>query len=304
MKRLLILLTTLLLTTTLWAQTNERKVVIHLTNGATTTGQLVDINDEGSVAIRRKNGQVAYYHPNHISKIRFVDKIVPVKEKKANPTLKYDLKLANGTVIPSDALDSVYNHEMTAQLTNGQTINFSLYDLEMSKKNKAYKLKQRGYFNATEVSFVLDVLTFAQSVDQGMGIRSVNGWKFNQYIAAGLGLGWEWHPDMHLMPIYGSVRLFPVQSKVMPFVLAEAGYSKAWQKEPGDFNPVTGVKGGFMQRYGAGLQFNGDKFAWTIAMGYHQQHREVTTTFFWWDEGETIEKRKMNNVFLAFGVTF
>lgn len=137
------------------------------------------------------------------------------------------------------------------------------------------RYKQRGFVHYTE----LGPLAMSNRASNGVttsafSFQTTNGYKFNQWIYTGLGIGADLYAVQTFVPVVFSLRgdLTQKGSKI-PYYFAEGGYGFNATS-----NDVEGVRfgGGATCAAGLGLKilFNGNT-GFTIAAGYRYQQSSV-----------------------------
>jgi len=138
------------------------------------------------------------------------------------------------------------------------------------------RYKQRGFVHYTE----LGPLAMSNRASNGVttsafSFQTTNGYKFNQWIYTGLGVGADLYAVQTFVPVVLSLRGdFTQKGTKIPFYFAEAGYGLNATS-----NDVEDVRfgGGATGAAGLGLKilFNGNT-GFTIAVGYRYQRSSVT----------------------------
>lgn len=157
--------------------------------------------------------------------------------------------------------------------------------------------KQRGFVHYTE----LGPLAMSNRASNGVttsafSFQTTNGYKFNQWIYTGLGVGADLYAVQTFVPVVLSLRGDLTQKGTkIPFYFAEGGYGFNATS-----NDVEGVRfgGGGTGAVGLGLKilFNGNT-GFTIAAGYRYQQSSVT-------EGGVENTEHFNRLTLRAGFSF
>lgn len=138
------------------------------------------------------------------------------------------------------------------------------------------RYKKRGFVHYTE----LGPLAMSNRASNGVttsafSFQITNGYKFNQWIYTGLGVGADLYAVQTFVPLVVSLRGDFVQKGTkIPFYFAEAGYG--FNATSNDLDDVR-FGGGATGAAGLGLKilFNGNT-GFTIAMGYRYQRSSIT----------------------------
>lgn len=123
------------------------------------------------------------------------------------------------------------------------------------KNFSAMNIKSKGYFNVTAVGLM------AGENGAGALFETVNGYRFNHFLAIGGGVGIE-YTDVVLMPLYLSVRSDLLKGKTTPFVHADCGYNFYVGGRNNnnfyyyDYNERNTNKGGLNASAGVGVKIN------------------------------------------------
>ncbi len=100
--------------------------------------------------------------------------------------------------------------------------------------------------------------------------QTVNGYKFNQYLFLGGGIGIDLYATQTFMPIFGSIRGDFVKNKpVIPFYFLDIGYGRNITTNE---NPNLTFRGGTLWGVGIGMKviFN-NSTGFLLSVGYRQQ---------------------------------
>lgn len=141
---------------------------------------------------------------------------------------------------------------------------------EVNKKDvqKDYSEKQTGFWIAAEAGAAYSCRLFHSNFGY-TEIDVTGGWRFNEYLRAGIGLGGRYYFDNDAvrkdhsawgMPIYVNVRgnMIPTQYRdIVPYYSVDLGGT---------------VRDGFMFRPSVGLRFGRERNAFILSLGYVGQH--------------------------------
>jgi hypothetical protein len=147
--------------------------------------------------------------------------------------------------------------------------------LEASLKNPVILYKEKGYVHYTELGPLAGSNRASNGVTtSAFSFQTVNGYKFNQYFFAGIGIGADLYAVQTFVPIILSVRGdFTKKGNKIPFYFVEGGYSINATS-----NDVDGIKyqGGNTFAAGLGLKilFN-ENTGFVIGAGYRFQRSEL-----------------------------
>ncbi len=101
---------------------------------------------------------------------------------------------------------------------NKGSIDSMKQELIKGKSQTTMNIKSKGYFNVTALGLM------AGENGAGALFETVNGYRFNHFLAVGGGVGIE-YTDIVLMPLYLSIRSDLLKGKSTPFVHVDCGYN-------------------------------------------------------------------------------
>ncbi len=156
-----------------------------------------------------------------------------------------------------------------------QMIDIQSIKLEESLKKPVIQYKEKGYVHYTELGPLAGSNRASNGVTtSAFSFQTVNGYKFNQYLFAGIGVGADLYAVQTFVPIVLSVKGdFTKKGNKIPFYFVEGGYSLNATS-----NDVDGIKyqGGNTFAAGLGLKilFN-ENTGFVIGAGYRFQRSEL-----------------------------
>jgi hypothetical protein len=166
-----------------------------------------------------------------------------------------------------------------------------------------YNVKKKpGYFNECEMG-----LNMGARVDPwseyvavaGFSLLIVNGYRWNQFLQAGIGMGIEVYERFPFSPFFLKVGGNVVEGPVSPVYWAELGYTLAWAE--------IDTKGGLLMGLGSGLRFN-SRGNGSFQVGFGYRLHQATVGFTTWDPwgNPVTEQRRyqFNRVCMRLGVAF
>jgi hypothetical protein len=97
-----------------------------------------------------------------------------------------------------------------------------------------------GYYNLTELQygFGLGIIDVPYSNHYG-GISTINGFRFGNGLALGVGVGYNFYNDGYAIPVYGDIRYFMGKQRVKFFLAVPGGFFLNF-KDFQDFSRVFG----------------------------------------------------------------
>jgi len=101
---------------------------------------------------------------------------------------------------------------------------FSLSAQDRSSKST----NVRGYYNLTQVKLLLGEITDGSPVNSELipSIENINGYRFNDYFAMGLGVGMTYQP-FTIVPVFADFRVTLLKGDLSPVVAFKGGYAFA-----------------------------------------------------------------------------
>jgi hypothetical protein len=156
-----------------------------------------------------------------------------------------------------------------------QTADIQEIKSEESLKKPVILYKKKGYVHYTELGPLAGSNRASNGVTtSAFSFQTVNGYKFNQYLFTGIGVGADLYAVQTFVPIVLSVRGdFTKRGNKIPFYFVEGGYSINATS-----NDVDGIKykGGNTFAAGVGLKilFN-ENTGFVIGAGYRFQRSEL-----------------------------
>lgn len=172
---------------------------------------------------------------------------------------------------------------------------------------------QKGYEKSIEAGASIGVGDYSNNT---FGIAMINGYRFNSYLSAGLGVGigysnalngvnikngtTEYRTDAYLIPIFANIKANLTKGKISPFFRLNIGYTF-------DANQYLRDAPGLMVEPAFGIDFNLDsKKSIYVLAGFNLQHskysftRNVGTTSDNWDITTKSEMLKAISIRLGF----
>ncbi|CAN5600977.1 hypothetical protein BH11BAC1_BH11BAC1_28800 [soil metagenome] len=169
----------------------------------------------------------------------------------------------------------VFTMEEILKITKEETVPVQMKRQRLTKDN----IKKRGYQNITEITLGRNLLgnnneSFPDNINEflpAIGIQTINGYMFNPYLSAGIGIGLHLYFNPAFVPVFADVHLNFSDGLITAFVAVDAGYSftgteiygiASAQKYSGGgyFNPVLGIK-----------TYSSRNTALVFSFGYRQQ---------------------------------
>ncbi len=223
------------------------------------------------------------------------------------------IHLKDGTVLKGNITEQVANDYLILELRNGQKITvFSEEVLKIKYNQKAakYYKKERGFFHQATIGSSWKGSERFGGNQPYFSVETIHGYQFKHALRVGLGTGWDYHPDFHIVPVFVSVGGDIGKLRIVPTYFVNTGYGMAWERHNSDVNEeeiYEEVKGGLMLHFGGGLKIKLSKTALIFNVGYKIQNVTTERSFFDWQgriSSINDTDRKFNRLTIAVGVVF
>jgi len=167
--------------------------------------------------------------------------------------------LKNGSIIRGIIIETVPNQTIKIQTKDRNVFVFKYDEIDKITREVLTQLdeteddieyKASGYINITEINFCPGVgdidygIARTKNEDISFGLRSINGYQFNEHLSLGIGIGIDKYKDATLLPISLDGRITFLKGKISPVFVANAGYAFGLNNAVGGvmINPQVGVK--------------------------------------------------------------
>lgn len=241
-------------------------------------------------------------------------------EQIPNESIKIQTKDKNVFVFKMDEVMKITKEEI--QRTNIREPREVHYREDDSVTSE--NIKKEGFTNITEFNFGMNTQGMYSSPSAQMtqaeedladlrrglsfGVQTINGYQFNPYLSTGIGIGFQTHTKIALVPIFLELRGNFIAKRTTPFVGMSAGYAYTMRETFGFTHIGTDHKGGLMLTPSAGIKFFvKPKMALNLSLAYRYQEIAL------WHEGytyytntypERYSKEVLRLYILRFGFTF
>lgn len=194
------------------------------------------------------------------------------------------LYLKNGWVLRGQLLTPATSDPLRLQTTDRNEFVFPQSEIDSvrqrlqppSRLNVAYKARGFGHF--TELGALAGRNTSSSVNTSAFSFQVVNGYKFNQWLYTGLGVGADLYATQSLVPVFASVRGdFTRRGTILPFYFLDGGYGFNITGQDNTLpQPVT-YEGGTLWALGAGVKvlFNNNT-GFLVSLGYRTQRTTLT----------------------------
>ncbi|QQS28335.1 MAG: hypothetical protein IPM47_15935 [Sphingobacteriales bacterium] len=189
--------------------------------------------------------------------------------------------LKNGSILRGELINPESSGKVSIKITGNNVFVFDLSEVEkITTESSATKLeyKKHGYSHSSEFGFLIG----GEGDGIGLGLQTINGYKFNPYAALGAGVGVQfyWNLPINYYWYYAetnTTRLIPIfvnfsgdllpSKPITPHYFARAGYAFASNN-----NEFLKTEGGLTFGLGAGFKLRGQgPLSWVLGVGYNFQ---------------------------------
>lgn len=222
---------------------------------------------------------------------------------------KSKVVLKNGVLMKGEIVEFVQDDYLIIRVMDGQDMRIPANYIRSFKIKKGklntYNIPQKGYYNYTKGGFLFTKANEFDAVNVNMSVHTINGYRYNQFYSAGLGVGLDRYGSTSALPVYLSLNRDLFASRVTPVFSGSIGYSWMWEVNDG-WEDFDDVKGGLFWELGVGLRINYKKTALIFSYAYKHQNSELTITedLWWRAENTIVENHKFRNMALTVGMEF
>ena len=213
--------------------------------------------------------------------------------------------LKNGKIIQGEILENIRDQYIKIRLLDGAEEQYGSDEVKkfVYDYKAGYTPRKRGYFNATSIALMFGRPNDFDGPQAYPSIQTVNGFRFNQYLALGLGVGYNLHDFIGAMPVFLSARGTISDKKTSPYYHMDIGYGHAWEESSLVTNWNSSVEGGLYLNPGAGLQVNFHRLALLLGLSYQIQKVTIRAEPNEWVPLDKTE-REFRRVNFSVGVMF
>ncbi len=221
--------------------------------------------------------------------------------------------LKDGSVLKGNITEQVTNDFLTLKLRNGQEITVfheEVVKIKYNQKAAKYYKKEKGFFHQATIGSSWKGSQRFGGNQPYFSAETIHGYQFKRALRIGLGAGWDYHPDFHIVPVFVSIGGDIGKLRIVPTYFANAGYGMAWERHNSDVSEEAiyeDVTGGLMLHFGGGLKIKLSKTALIFNVGYKIQNLATERSFFDWQgriSSINDTDRKLNRLTIAVGVVF
>ena len=175
------------------------------------------------------------------------------------------LHLKDGSVVRGYVKENIPDKWYKVELSDGTIAVYTPEEVNVVTKEIVPPAKfnnPSGYFCLVELQ--IPTLLF----DAGsLGVDVINGYRYSQYFAAGLGVGIETYLFSNFqVPVYAHLRSDFLSGNISPYIAVNVGYNLSTYK------PM----GGFLFKPQIGLSFNLGKYRMNCGMDFRYQSTKYT----------------------------
>jgi len=193
------------------------------------------------------------------------------------------LYLKNGWVLRGRLLSDPAAPTIKLQTADRNIFAFTRTDVDSLRQEATtppglQNYKRRGFAHFTELGALAGRNTSSSTNTSAFSFQTVNGFKFNQWLYTGLGVGVDLYATQSLLPIFGSVRGDLLsRGTLIPFYFIDAGYGINITGEDDTLvQPVT-YSGGGLFASGVGLKvLFSNSTSFLISVGYRSQRTTLS----------------------------
>jgi hypothetical protein len=194
------------------------------------------------------------------------------------------LYLKNGWVLRGRLLSAPGAPTVKLQTADRSVFVFARADVDslrqeaMPAAGNVQNYKRRGFAHFTELGALAGRNTSSSTNTSAFSFQTVNGFKFNQWLYTGLGVGVDLYATQSLLPLFGSVRGdFLSRGTLIPFYFVDAGYGINITGEDDTLvQPIT-YSGGGLFASGVGLKvLFSNSTSFLISVGYRSQRTTLS----------------------------
>jgi hypothetical protein len=193
------------------------------------------------------------------------------------------LYLKNGSIIRGVIIEQIINKSVKIQTKDRSVFVFKYDEIEKitrenlptedkSSDNKNPEFKIKGFTNITTINYSPGIGNIdangvsVKNEDYSIGLKTINGYQFNNYFSLGVGIGIDKYKEISLIPITVDVSVNLLKSRVSPTLNAGIGYSLG----------LADASSGIIIHPSVGLKvFISKNIAYTFNLGYRLQEQTI-----------------------------
>jgi sRNA-binding regulator protein Hfq len=176
---------------------------------------------------------------------------------------------------------------------------------KIQKENnpRRFLYRESGFFNNTEIGWVTANRLSYQPGIANFGIQTVNGYKINRWVGAGVGIGLQRYEYFNIVPVFASLQSGDFfHSRITPYYYVNTGYGFGFGEK---HSQSEVIRGGFMFNPGIGLKINSRESAFLMSFGYSvQKAYHKYESFGTWNPTVVEQNLSLNRISIRFGMSF
>ncbi len=215
--------------------------------------------------------------------------------------------LRDGSVLRGTLIQWEYGQPLTLRMLGGQEITIPDADIEKvrqevagsynGKRGHRFVLKERGLY-------YLFGLSFPVGTEVGISATFSMGYRFNQYLSIGGGIGYEdlevnW--SSQIIPVFLETRGYLTKKKIAPYYHLRAGLGFPLANLNYD---IVATEPGIMLNPEVGVRFGGRDVHFYMGVGYRLQKATYTVEPFWWENRTDVDHLTYRRLDFKFGLDF
>lgn len=216
--------------------------------------------------------------------------------------------LNNGSMIRGQLIERIVDSHVKIETIDGSIWVFKMEEVKeiasiaTEQVIKDFEMDTKGFYNISDIG-ILTGRTTNYSVTS-VSAQTVNGYRFNEHFAAGIGVGIESF-DVALAPLFVEGRYHLLKGKFSPFVALQAGYAVPLENYRDDTYGWTN-QGGITANANIGIRnYFTENVAIVISAGFRHQRSTSKGRDWWFAEGDILKTHNYyNRIVLRMGILF
>ena len=211
--------------------------------------------------------------------------LLSLAEARAQGPTEQVLYLKNGWVLRGQLISAPTADPIRLQTADRNEFAFRQAEVDSLRqrplppaRNLAVAYKARGFGHFTELGALAGRNTSSSVNTSAFSFQTVNGYKFNQWVFAGLGVGADLYATQSLMPVFASLRGdFTRRGTLLPFYFLDAGYGFNITGRDNTLSQPVTYEGGSLWAAGVGMKvlFNNNT-GFLLSLAYRTQRTTLT----------------------------
>lgn len=194
--------------------------------------------------------------------------------------------LKSGSVIRGTILDTTEN-KLKLETYDKSIWVFKSDEIEKIDAAKKFKqseriiLKNKGLYNITTLGLMPGSSGYYYNNPTVYSVQTICGYQINKYLFAGVGVGYEKFNAAKLFPLFGEIRVEPINKHFSPFVTVQGGYALPYnESNVNDYYYTNKYFGGLLFNLDIGVRkYLTNNLALIAALGFRHQESTVEYTY-------------------------